>query len=186
MLSGLCVRARHPPLSPQVFKPEGFPRLLEALKKKCDAGLAPVHADHYEVCRWMIILTVNASRSILPRCKALHNLGAHHSYSVNLDARCLTRTVHTEGWAQVLNLACWLPCARGTTFTRKSYSVLQVLENAYLGIKGGWTARVMWVTNERMAQWEDKLPEATRSKLRPASTGSSSKSRTRPWRAGPT
>ncbi|EFJ46764.1 hypothetical protein VOLCADRAFT_92900 [Volvox carteri f. nagariensis] len=72
----------------QVFKPEGFQRLFEALRKKQAVGEAPVHADYYEV-----------------------------------------------------------------------------LDNRHLGIKGGWTVRVMWVLNERMAKWEAKLPEATRKKI---------------------
>ncbi|GLC39137.1 hypothetical protein PLESTF_000975200 [Pleodorina starrii] len=75
----------------QVFKPEGFNKLFEALKAKKESGEAPVHADHYEV-----------------------------------------------------------------------------LENKHLGIKGGWTTRVMWVINESMSHWEAKLPQETQAAIKPA------------------
>ncbi|GIL48213.1 hypothetical protein Vafri_4895, partial [Volvox africanus] len=45
-----------------------------------------------------------------------------------------------------------------------------VLENKHMGIKGGWTARVMWVMNERMSQFEAMLPEAVRNQIPPPPT----------------
>ncbi|GLI69462.1 hypothetical protein VaNZ11_014078 [Volvox africanus] len=46
----------------------------------------------------------------------------------------------------------------------------EVLENKHMGIKGGWTARVMWVMNERMSRFEAMLPEAVRNQIPPPPT----------------
>jgi hypothetical protein len=40
-----------------------------------------------------------------------------------------------------------------------------VLPNAYHGIKGNYTANVLWVLNGRDAEWEGRLPNATRAYL---------------------
>ncbi|GLC46205.1 hypothetical protein PLESTB_001535000 [Pleodorina starrii] len=72
----------------QVFAPEGFAVLHQALKDAAQAGLPPVHVQEYEV-----------------------------------------------------------------------------LDNAALGIRGGWRVRVMWVINDVQPQWEAALPNETRELL---------------------
>ncbi|HEX9887720.1 MAG TPA: hypothetical protein VGA70_14580 [Longimicrobiales bacterium] len=37
-------------------------------------------------------------------------------------------------------------------------SPLAVRDNAWWGLKGGWTANVLWVYNERVMRWEGQLP----------------------------
>ncbi|GIL60744.1 hypothetical protein Vafri_15276 [Volvox africanus] len=41
----------------------------------------------------------------------------------------------------------------------------EVIENAALGVPGGWRVRVMWVINDRQSAWEAALPEDTRDQL---------------------
>lgn len=41
----------------------------------------------------------------------------------------------------------------------------QVLPNKYQGIRGGYEANILWVLNGRDAEWESRLPDATRTYL---------------------
>ena len=47
----------------------------------------------------------------------------------------------------------------GTVMFRDRYPVL---ENTHFGVKGDWEVNVLWVYNERVSDWEEKLPVAIR------------------------
>jgi hypothetical protein len=49
--------------------------------------------------------------------------------------------------------------AGGTVMFRDRY---EVIENVHFGIEGGWGVNVLWVYNERVSAWEQKLPAEIR------------------------
>ena len=46
-----------------------------------------------------------------------------------------------------------------------------ILQNDHYGIVGGWDADILWVYNERVGEWEDKLPPEIRAEIGHGSLG---------------
>lgn len=42
----------------------------------------------------------------------------------------------------------------------------KVVDNLYQGIEGGWNVDILWIYNERVLEWEQKIPEKEREKFR--------------------
>ena len=58
--------------------------------------------------------------------------------------------------------------ANQTVMHRETY---RVLDNVFYGIEGGWEVNVLWVYNERVKDWEEKLPPRIRSMIGQGSLG---------------
>ena len=46
-----------------------------------------------------------------------------------------------------------------------------ILQNEHYGIDGGWEADILWVYNERVDEWEEKLPPEIRKSIGHGSLG---------------
>ncbi len=55
-----------------------------------------------------------------------------------------------------------------TVMHRETYPVR---DNAHYGVEGGWEVDVLWVYNERVSAWEQKLPQSIRSMIGTGSLG---------------
>ena len=58
-----------------------------------------------------------------------------------------------------------LLAAKGAGKTVMFKDKYEVRKNDHYGIQGGWKVTVLWVYNERVQSWEDRLPDKTRKKI---------------------
>jgi hypothetical protein len=76
--------------------------------------------------------------------------------------RPLLHVFPTEDWPKLFAAYKAVYAARRTPYVRMRH---RVLRNDYQGVRGGYTADVLWVLNGRDDAWEARLPPATRAYL---------------------
>ncbi|KXZ51365.1 hypothetical protein GPECTOR_13g854 [Gonium pectorale] len=128
----------------QVFAPEGFKQLFDALQRQAEVGEPPVNVAEYE----------------LFGCWPGNPKDTKGPSAAQVNAR--QQVFAPEGFKQLFDAL-----QRQAEVGEPPVNVAEytVLANPALGIPGGWRVRVMWVVNDVQPAWEAALPQDTRAKL---------------------